>query len=224
MAPVAALPRPPPREGAEDAGEDLLQIRGRLAGRQPQAEHRRAPGLLQQGSRGDEDRDRNRRRPVGLLAGLRRRPLRDRRAGVHGPRFLRPEALPSGADGDLWRPLHCLAVERDQFRTHGAGGQPGSPRLASASPSRKRSRWPRPTTTPNTPSARCSITSSSTRPWSARRRWRKWRWPATIPTSSSAAPAAARISPASSSRSSAPSSAAAGRCASSRSNRRPARA
>ena len=59
---------------------------------------------------------------------------------------------------------------------------------------------------------------------SARKRWRRWRWPTTTRTSSSAAPAAARTSPASPSRSSARNCAAARRSASSRSSRRRARA
>ena len=48
LAADAALPRAPAREGARHAGPHLLQVRGRQPGRQPQAQHRRGPGLLQQ--------------------------------------------------------------------------------------------------------------------------------------------------------------------------------
>ena len=71
LAAHAALPRRPAGEGARHAGEDLLQVRGRQPGGQPQAEHRRAAGLLQQAGRRQADRHRDRRGPVGLRAGLR---------------------------------------------------------------------------------------------------------------------------------------------------------
>ena len=61
--------------------------------------------------------------------------------------------------------------------------------------SARRSRTPRPATTPSTRSGRSSTTSCSTRRSSARRRSSRWGWPANRPTSSSAAPAAARTSP-----------------------------
>ena len=45
-------------------------------------------------------RDRDRRRPVGQRPGVRRGHVRPRGQGLHGPRELRPEAVPP----DLWRP------------------------------------------------------------------------------------------------------------------------
>ena len=54
------------------AGADLLQVRGRLAGRLAQAEHRGAAGVLQRPGRGPDADDRDRRRPVGHGAGLSR--------------------------------------------------------------------------------------------------------------------------------------------------------
>ena len=51
LAAVAAVPGAPAGEGARHAGPDLLQVRGRLAGRLAQAEHRRAAGLLQRQGR-----------------------------------------------------------------------------------------------------------------------------------------------------------------------------
>ena len=71
--PAPLYPRPPAGEGARYAGAHFLQVRGRQPARQPQAEHGRPAGLLQQGGRHQETVDRNRRRPMGLVAGLRRR-------------------------------------------------------------------------------------------------------------------------------------------------------
>ena len=64
-----------------------------------------AAGLLQQGSRHQEADHRDRRRPVGLFARLRRRALRHRGQGLHGQGQLQSEALPQGHDGDLRRDL-----------------------------------------------------------------------------------------------------------------------
>ena len=47
--------------------------------------------------------DRDRRRPVGECPGVRRRLLRARGQGLHGPRQLRPEAVPADPHGDLRR-------------------------------------------------------------------------------------------------------------------------
>ena len=48
VAPIPALPGEASREAARYSGEDLLQVRRRQPGRLAQAEHGRAPGLLQQ--------------------------------------------------------------------------------------------------------------------------------------------------------------------------------
>ena len=58
-------------------------------------------GLLQQGSGRQAPRDRDRRRPVGECPGLRWCPVRPRGQGLHGPRQLRPEAVPADPDGDV---------------------------------------------------------------------------------------------------------------------------
>jgi predicted alternative tryptophan synthase beta-subunit len=47
VAAVTAHPRPPSRAGARNAGENLLQVRGCIAGRFAQAEHGGAAGLVQ---------------------------------------------------------------------------------------------------------------------------------------------------------------------------------
>ncbi len=83
LPPLAAEPagaRPPPGEGPGHAGQDLLQVRRRVARRIAQAQYRRAAGLVQRPGRGEEDRHRNRRRAMGLVAGLRRRAVRASRS------------------------------------------------------------------------------------------------------------------------------------------------
>ena len=155
VAPVAADPRAPAGEGARHAGEDLLQVRRRVAGRLAQAQHRRAAGLVQRAGRHQEARHRDRRRPVGLVAGLRRRAVRHRGHGVPGARVVRPEALPPRADGNLRRALH-----RSARRTRPTPAAPSWPRTRTtrarwASRSPKRWKWRPRTTTPSTRSARC---------------------------------------------------------------------
>ena len=67
---------------------------------QPQAEHRRPAGLLQQGRRHHPAHDRDRRGPVGHCAGVRHHAVRSRVHGVHGPHLVRVEAVPARA---RWR-------------------------------------------------------------------------------------------------------------------------
>jgi hypothetical protein len=155
VAAPAAGPRAPAGEGAGHAGEDLLQVRRRLARRQPQAQHRRAAGLVQRPGRHQEDRHRDRRRPVGLLAGLCRRAVRHRRDGVPGARELRPEALPPRADGNLRRHLPRQPQPADEQRPRHPGATPTT-RARWALPSAKRWKWRPRTTTPSTRWARCS--------------------------------------------------------------------
>ena len=64
---------------------------------------------------------------VGLVARLRWRVVRHRGHRLPGPCILRPEALSPGADGDLWRAVHCFAVERDRVRTRNPEANPDSP-------------------------------------------------------------------------------------------------
>ena len=133
-------------------------------GRLAQAEHRRAAGLLQQG-RGHHAADhRDRRRPVGHRAGVRLRAVRPRVQGVHGPRVVRPEAVPQGDDGDLGRGVRALAGRRSRRRPARSG-----------SPSPTRCATPPAATTPTTRSARCSTTCCCTRRSSASRPRSSWR-------------------------------------------------
>ena len=66
VAAVATLSRPPPRRGARYPGQDLLQIRGRQPGRQPEAQYRRGAGLLQQGGGRPPAHHGDRGRTMGL--------------------------------------------------------------------------------------------------------------------------------------------------------------
>ena len=75
------------------AGPDLLQVRGRLAGRLAQAEHRGAAGVLQRQGGHREADHRDRRRPVGHRAGVRLRAVRPGVRGLAGAGVVRPEAL-----------------------------------------------------------------------------------------------------------------------------------
>ena len=121
--------------------------------------------------------------------------VRPRGQGLHGPRELRPEAVPADPHGDVRRRGRRQPVARP--RTTGARSSARRPtaRARSGSPSAKPSRTPPPVTTPSTRWARCSITCSCTRRSSARRPSSRWVWPASRRTSSSAARAADRTSP-----------------------------
>ncbi len=100
--------------GARHARAHLLQVRGRLAGRLAQAEHRRAAGLRQRAGRHQAADDRDGRRPVGLVARVRVLAVRPGVRGLHGRLLLRPEALPPLDDADVGRDRAPLAV-----RPHG---------------------------------------------------------------------------------------------------------
>ena len=125
-----ALPSPSSRARARYPGPHLLQVRGRQPGRQPQAEHGARPGLLQQGRGRQAPRHRDRCRPVGECPGVRRRLLRPRGQGLHGPRQLRPEAVPADPDGDVRGGGRGQPVADDQLRPVGARRDARQPGLA----------------------------------------------------------------------------------------------
>ena len=116
LAPDAALPRPPPGAGARHAGAHLLQVRGRLAGRLAQAEHRGPAGLRERAGRHPQARDRDRRGPVGLARWPSPAAVRAGVRGLHGRLLLRPEALPPLDDGDLGRDRAPLALAAHRVR------------------------------------------------------------------------------------------------------------
>ena len=97
----APVPGPPPGAGTPDPCPHLLQVRGNVPGRLPQAEHGRGPGLLQQGGRDQAPGHRDGRGTVGVGAGHGVRVLRPGMPGVHGEGLLPPEAVPARADGDV---------------------------------------------------------------------------------------------------------------------------
>ena len=142
VAPDAALPRTAAGARARYSGAHLLQVRGRLARRLAQAQHRRAAGVRERPGGNQEADDRDRRRPVGFVARLRLQPVRTRVRGLHGRLELRPEALPPLDDADLGRRGAPLAEHADR-------GGPGS---RSTRPVRSASRSPRRSRSP--PSAR----------------------------------------------------------------------
>ncbi len=154
--PTRAPPGAPAGTGTSDPGPYLLQVRGRQPGRQPQAQHRGRPGLLQQRGRHQAHDHRNRRRPMGQRAGLRLRALRNGPAGVHGARQLRPEALPAPPDGNLGRQRCRVAQHRNQRGPHHPGRESRHAPAAWASPSARPSKTPSPTRCPpSTASAPC---------------------------------------------------------------------
>ena len=106
---------------------------------------------------------RDRRRPVGLRPRVCLPGFRPRVHHLHGEVELSPEALPPLAHAHLGRQGLRLALP-----AHASPAAPSSPpipsrRAASASPSPRPWKTPPRTTTPSTPSAACSTTSSCTR-------------------------------------------------------------
>ena len=118
LAPDAALPRAPPGAGGRDAVAHLLQVRGHQPGRQPQAEHGRGAGLLQQARGPQAPLHRDRRGPVGQRARVRLQAARPRVQGLHGSRLVRPEAVPALDDPDVGRDDRRQPVGGDERRPH----------------------------------------------------------------------------------------------------------
>ena len=84
-----------------------------------------AAGLLQQAGGRQAPGDRDRRRPVGERPRLRRRRLRARGQGLHGPGELRPEAVPPDPHGDLRRVGGAEPQPGHQLRPGGPGRDAG---------------------------------------------------------------------------------------------------
>ena len=137
-----ALPRAPAREGARYARPHLLQVRGRQPVGQPQAEHgdrRRRSTTRRRASPG------SRPRPAPASGAARSRspaPFRARGQGLHGPRELRPEAVPPDPDGDVRRAGRAEPSLGHAVRPEAPRREPGPHRARSASPSARRSRTP----------------------------------------------------------------------------------
>ena len=153
LAADAASPRAPARARHRHPLAHLLQVRGRLAGRLAQAQHRGRPGVLLRQGRPAPARHRDRGGPVGERARAGVAGLRARVQGLHGARQLRPEALPAGDDGDVGRDGRPQPVARYQRRPRRSSSRTPTRRAASGSRSRRRSRTPPGATTRATRSA-----------------------------------------------------------------------
>ena len=153
------------REGARHAGPHLLQVRGREPGRQPQAEHGAAAGVLQQARRASSAwPPRPGAGQWGSALAFAGRRVRARGQGLHGPGELRPEAVPADPDGDLRRVGRARAPARTtNYGRAGPGRDARTRRARWGWRSARRSRTPQPATTPSTRWARCSTTCCSTR-------------------------------------------------------------
>ena len=121
LAAVAAGAGDEPGEGPEDARPHLLQGRKPQPAGQPQTQYGRSPGVLQQDGRHQPPDDRNRGRPVGLVAGLRLLFLRHALQGVHGQGELSPEAVPPLDDAHLGRRGDSQPIGPNQRRPADSG-------------------------------------------------------------------------------------------------------
>ena len=153
---VAAGPGTGPGAVARYAGPHLLQVRGRLAGRLAQAEHGHRAGLLQPRGGRPAARHRDRCRPVGERACLRRRAVRPGDEGLHGQGQLRAEAVPAQLHPDLGcqrrrrrRPRRRTPAAPSWREDPDSTGSPGHRHQRGAS------RWRPPTRTPSTRWAAC---------------------------------------------------------------------
>ena len=151
-------------QARRDALADLLQVRGRQPGRQPQAEHRGRAGLLQQAGGPHAPRDRDRRGPVGQRARVRLQAARARVQGLHGSRLVRPEAVPALDDPDVGRGRSSPSPSEDTNSGRAVLAEhpdsPGSLGIAISEAVEDAAD----ATTPRTRSAACSTTCCCTRP------------------------------------------------------------
>jgi hypothetical protein len=189
-------------EGARHPGQDLLQVRGREPGGSHKPNTAVAAGLLQQAGGRQAPHHRDRRRPVGHVAGVRRRCSASRctvfmvRVSYDQKPYRRALMETYGAR------CTAVAVERDRAaaacsRSARPPGQPGHRDLGGG---RGRGAARRHQVRARLGAQPRAAAPDDHRPGGD---GSSWRWPTPIPTWWSAAPAAARTSPASPSRSSA---------------------
>src|SRR5664280_1492392 len=133
VAAVAAVPGAPARTVPRYTRADLLQVRGRVAGRVPQAEHCGAAGVLQRAGGRAAAHHRDRRGAGGQRSGVRRGALRAALRGVDGAGVVRPKAVPPLDDAGVRRDGARQPVEGDQLRTGDPRREPGlaRPKLVS---------------------------------------------------------------------------------------------
>ena len=151
----AAAARGALRKGAQDAGAHLLQIRRRQPRRQPQAQHRRGAGVLQQGRRHQAARHRNRRGPVGLVAGAGVQIVRPGMQRLHGQGELPVETVSPDAHAHLGRDGASESERPDRITGANCWRKIRIVPAASASPSARPSRTPPRIRTRNIPWAAC---------------------------------------------------------------------
>ena len=121
----------------------------------PQAEHGHRAGLLQPRGGRPPPRHRDRRRPVGERARLRRRAVRPGDQGLHGQGQLRAEAVPAQLHPDHGRQRRRRRHPRRRTPAAPSWPRTPTPPAAWASPSARRWRWRPPTRTPSTRWAAC---------------------------------------------------------------------
>ena len=162
--PTPLYPRAPPGEGARYAGAHLLQVRGRQPGRQPQAQHRRAAGLLQQAKPASSS---SRPRPAPA-SGARRWPSPAQLFGIEVKVYM----VKVSYDQKPYRralmetygaTLRRQPQRRDQLRPRRSWPRTPTSPAASASPSREAVEVAANAPTPSTRSAACSTTCCCTR-------------------------------------------------------------
>ena len=157
-------------EGARYSGAHLLQVRRRIAGWIAQAQHGGAAGLLQQTGGHQASGDGNRRGAVGQFGGVCGRLLWPGSQSVHGQYFVPAEAVSPHDDGSVWRDDRGVTVEGYSGRAQVPGARIPIIPVRWASRSAKRWKIPSRRRTPNTRSARCSITCCCIRRSSAKKR------------------------------------------------------
>src|SRR6059036_513595 len=124
-----AVPGEAPRGVSQDARPDLLQAGGPVARRLAQAEHGVRLSLLRGPRGGRGARDRDWRGSMGIRPRPRDELLRPEGEGVHGPRVVRPEAVPEVRDESVRRRGHPEPERPDERREEVPGARPGPSRF-----------------------------------------------------------------------------------------------
>src|SRR5712691_12475508 len=125
-----AIPGEAPRGVSQDARPDLLQAGGPVARRLAQAEHGVRPSVLRGTRGGRGPRDRDGRGSMGIRPRPRDELLRPEGEGVHGPRVVRPEAVPEVPHEPVRGRGHPEPERPDKRREEVPGARPGPSRVA----------------------------------------------------------------------------------------------
>ena len=181
--PTPLHPGTAPGEGARHPGAHLLQERGRLARPAATSRTRRSRRPSTTGPRASRRLvDRDRRRPVGERPRLRRGLFGHRDEGLHGQDQLRAEAVSAQLHRDRsGRPSSPSPSTETNAGRADPGRGPGLDRQPRDRDQRGDRGGGRPRGHEVLARQRRSTTCSCTRRSSARRRSRRWRWPASMP-------------------------------------------